>query len=99
MRPAKKFEYDDFGVMLAIMIHYAQFPEVTLTKKQFDELGEYSCTIPTGVKSGKQWKRNDYAHGGFPGYEHPCWLLGEYVKSPVVKDACDIKWSRIVVTS
>lgn len=34
---------------------------IVLTKKQFDELPEYSCSIPTGTTIGKQWKKNIYA--------------------------------------
>ena len=30
---------------------------ITLTKKQFDDLLEYSTSIPTGTTIGKQWKR------------------------------------------
>ena len=34
---------------------------VVLTREQFDALGEYSCSLPTGVTVGKRWKRNDHA--------------------------------------
>lgn len=52
---------------------------VHLTQEEFDALPEYSCTIPTGVVIGKQWKR------GYP-YSQPYeWWLCEYV------DAADPK--------
>jgi len=48
--------------------------DVVLTKKQFDELLEYSCSLPTGTTIGKQWKK------GVP-YNNPkTWYLCEYVK-------------------
>lgn len=31
---------------------------INLTKKEFDNLPEYSCSIPTGTTIGKQWKKN-----------------------------------------
>lgn len=48
---------------------------VTLTQKQFDALLEYSCSQPTGVFDGKQWKCNVNAFNGHPAK----WFLCEYV--------------------
>jgi hypothetical protein len=36
---------------------------VLLTRAEFARLGEYSCSIPTGVTIGKRWKRNLNARG------------------------------------
>lgn len=50
-----------------------------MTKKQFDALGEYSCSVPTGVTIGKQWKCNRLAFAAC-GYEGEDWYLCEYIE-------------------
>lgn len=46
------------------------------TPDQFRRLMEYSGTIPTGMYSGKRWKR------GEPYVNPTKWLLGEYYDIP-----------------
>jgi len=60
-----------------------------LTQSQFESLLDYSCSVPTGVVDGKQWKRCRVY--GAP--EHG-WFLGEYVVDGV---KYMIKWSRLVI--
>lgn len=43
----------------------------------FDRLPEYSCSLPTGTRIRKRWKRRE------PYSRNPSrWYLGEYVKVP-----------------
>ncbi len=57
---------------------------VVLTKEEFDQLLEYSSSIPSGTVLGKVWKRNQNFHSGKkPGD----WYMGEYV--PDVKAKMD----------
>lgn len=54
---------------------------ITLTQKQFDDLPEYSCSIPTGTTIGKQWKKNIYAFTNFSDkVKRQKWFLCEYIK-------------------
>ncbi len=81
--------------------------EVCLTQKEFDDLLEYSMSLPTGTTIGKQWKRHNFIfknkHGiEFNTYYLPDgttlveerWLMGEYVKK---KGYVDILWSLIEI--
>lgn len=53
---------------------------VFLTRKEFDELPEYSCSIPTGTTIGKKWKMsNHYMSGYVHGKTEEMWWLREYV--------------------
>lgn len=45
----------------------------------FDALPEYSTTLPTGTREGKQWRRRVPAFG-----EPHYWLIGEY--GPIAAD-------------
>lgn len=66
---------------------------VRLTSSEFNALGEYSCSLPTGVTVGKRWKRNANAYRqadpdrvdpltgmalGWPAE----WWLGEFIEDP-----------------
>lgn len=58
---------------------------IILTKQEFDELPEYSCSMPTGTTIGKKWKRNRFAFD--PSYYDPRtgnsideWYLHEYTQ-------------------
>lgn len=71
-------------------------PVVVLTKQEFDELLEYSLTLPTGTTIGKKWKcRRPYRD------PNPTWFLGEYVeetKEPwKSQNYVGIKWARIEI--
>lgn len=57
-------------------------PTLRLTEREFKELGEYSCSYPTGTVIGKRWKRlvgafdrKLEARGG-----KPRWVVCEYVE-------------------
>ncbi|MBW8001732.1 MAG: hypothetical protein FVQ80_06880 [Planctomycetes bacterium] len=82
--------------------------KVYLTKEEFDDLLEYSMSVPTGTTIGKKWKRHVYsfeAHGQkFSAYYVPknctlisdTWLLGTYAKSKK-PGYVDITWKDIEV--
>jgi hypothetical protein len=76
------------------------YPEVTvkLTRAEFEALGEYSCTLPTGTTIGRRWKRNQNAYRQpvcahlhpWDGYKEPSfrgdnWWMGEYALDPKAK--------------
>jgi len=65
----------------------------SITQKELDDLGEYSCSLPTGTIIGKRWKckkdYNDVSKG---------WLIAEYVPS-YVKNMIGIKWKDAVVVN
>ena len=69
--------------------------KVYLSQKEFDELGEYSTSIPTGTTIGKQWKRNCYWHKSHPKYG-TLWCLGEYIPDPDPKFVV-IVWKEIII--
>lgn len=46
-----------------------------------DEVGEYSCSIPSLTTIGKRWVRNDAAYTIAPP-EPERWALGEYIEHP-----------------
>ena len=54
-----------------------------ISKKAFDSLPEYSCSIPTGVFIGKVWKCNLNFTKRIPGED---WVIREYVKDPANPD-------------
>ena len=79
-----------------------------LTTKEFDDLLEYSCSIPTGTALGKKWKRHVFCFEDqgkkFYGWHLPEgtsfisdeWNQGEYVKSKK-PGLVDIRWTEIAV--
>lgn len=62
-----------------------------LTQAEFDALPDYSCTVPSGVIAGKQWKRRRVYTDESQG-----WLIGRYVA--VGNDRCRIAWSTPWIT-
>lgn len=53
-----------------------------MTRRAFDELPEYSCSVPTGTTIGKRWKRSEFYAGFRPGGPYPGrWFMWEYVPS------------------
>ncbi len=65
---------------------------IWLTLEQFDELLDYSCSIPTGQTIGKRWKRHEpYVHD--PKVK-TVWYMGQYVdhEDP---DKIGIRWTLI----
>lgn len=69
--------------------------EEEISRRAFDSLDEYSCSLPTGTTVGKVWKLNRNAFNGGP----EDWLICEYVdigseteigieyRRPVIKEA------------
>lgn len=80
-----------------------------LTQKQFDELLEYSTSIPTGTTAGKQWKRHtfifekdgkEYSAGFVPQgmtAVRDYYLMGEYGEPDFDKKQVPITWRKIVI--
>ena len=61
---------------------------VLMSEESFEQLHEYSMSIPTGVYAGKMWK----AHNRFNGE----WYLRWYEDGPLGSGTCRIK-SRIIL--
>ena len=67
---------------------------VMLTRREFDALPEYSCSLPTGTTVGKRWKRRcPYRIQTDPPNE---WYLGEYVES-YLPGQIGIEWTKILL--
>lgn len=53
--------------------------ETVITRQELAALGEYSCSIPTGVTIGKRWRRDMNAYRedrrGVPSE----WVIGQFV--------------------
>ena len=56
--------------------YYAKLTPLHLTRAEFDDLDEYSATLPTGTTPGKRWRRHDGAYD--PSCHNPVWIVGEY---------------------
>ncbi len=69
---------------------------INLTQKEFDDLLEYSLTLPTGQRIGKRWKRDQNVHCT-KGNE-PVWIMGEYTEHED-PNLIGIKWRKIEVES
>lgn len=56
----------------------------TMSRKAFESLDEYSCSVPSGVRVGKVWKydRNAYRGRRPEVPESERWLIREYVRLP-----------------
>jgi hypothetical protein len=82
------------GMCVATMVWFAQFPEIRLSRSEFEQMPEHSLSVPTGVRPGKRWRRNEtvWLQGEI------VWLQGEYVEVPGDKTKCTIQWSLIIVT-
>lgn len=86
-------------------------PKVTvLTRKEFDELLDYSCSLPTGTTIGKRWKRNNNAYRRplcshlhvfdgtrEPDFQGPDWWMGEYALDPEAKMGRDGKPETVLI--
>ncbi len=60
---------------------------VTLTKSEFDELGEYSHSLPTGTTIGKRWKAKLQGPAN--------WWMGEYTRELPIPTCC--RYHRCIV--
>lgn len=76
-----------------------------MSKQTFDQLAEYSATIPTGVYAGKMWKRQATRwakdpegkpmHLGIDWYL--CWFVDIKATDGTDRDMCMIKQARILL--
>lgn len=64
---------------------------IRMAVKEFMELLEYSCSMPTGVVIGKRWRCNVTA---FMGGLKPHWVMGEYAPHEDPKKAA-ILWHDV----
>lgn len=68
---------------------------VKMTKKEFDELGEYSLTLPTSPSPGRRWKCAK------PAFNPKNWYLGEAFAlpedDPMHGKEVEIRWSLIQI--
>jgi hypothetical protein len=77
--------------------------EALLPRAMFDELPEYSCSLPTGTRIGKCWKRNTLATT--PLSRDGPWLLGCFERiipgdgrpGRAGKDRVLIRWRTITI--
>ena len=51
-----------------------------ISHREFNELGEYNTSLPTGTKEGKRWKRRVADHPLFPDMKF--YWVGEYKTLP-----------------
>ena len=86
-----------------------------MTADEFFKLGEYSCSLPTGVTVGKRWRRRETfglrpqsveVHNDRDVPDPGRWLMGEYADDPDAELGEDggpktvlIRWRRIRITS
>lgn len=65
-----------------------------LTREQFNELPEYSRSIPTGTTIGKRWRREHqwYENGELKSR----WWVGEYIVDPD-PTMVGIKWYKVLL--
>lgn len=74
--------------------------ETVISRKELFDLGEYSCSLPTGTTIGKRWRRDVHAYRRrpdgtyFPDEIHE-WKIGEYTEDPDPA-MVGIKWSWAV---
>lgn len=62
-----------------------------LTRKEFNDLPEYSLSLPTGTIIGKRWKCRTY------GYPTETWIMGEYTPDPNGRpDHVGIIWRNVL---
>jgi len=74
----------------------ADLPVERIKRSTFDGLGEYSCSMPSGVIPGKVWKCDINAYN--PSYrgKGPCWVLREYVADGPDKCRIEVRRPEII---
>lgn len=72
------------------------YPPILLTAREWKELGEYSCTLPTGQTPGKMWKCHVGSHAPYHlrNSEPLYWLVGEYGSPSADGKTIAIHWYR-----
>jgi len=71
-----------------------------VTREEFDELLEYSCSLPTGTTLGKRWKRDNNSGTLRPRPKDttPDWYLGEYYMDETIPEGeVGIRWRKLVI--
>lgn len=69
--------------------------ETVITRQELAALGEYSCSIPTGVTIGKRWRRDMNAYREDRRGAQSEWVIGEFVDIGS-KEEVGIKWTWAV---
>lgn len=69
---------------------------VLLTRAELESLPEYSCSLPTGKRIGKRWRRcQPY---GADRSRDDVWWMGEYAElDPPEPDTIAILWREVLV--
>ena len=57
-------------------------PETVITRSEFFDLPDYSCSIPTGVVIGKRWRRRVHYQYTEENAHKVEWFLCEYIPDP-----------------
>ena len=72
--------------------------ELWVTQQELTDLGEYSCSMPTGTYIGKRWKRNLNAYNPCVEYDpdNPDWIIGEYYDIGSTTDI-GIRWFKPMI--
>jgi hypothetical protein len=68
-----------------------------MSQATFEQLGEYSCSQPTGVYEGKMWVRHDGLYDKRCRPEDRCWLLCWYDVSEKGPEYCSTQHRRILI--
>ena len=67
-----------------------------MTQQEFDDLPEYSCSLPSGTYFGKRWTCNRHAFMRDAPPE-PNWWMAEYVEDYENKDKVHIIWRKVIL--
>ncbi len=73
-----------------------------LMRAEWAELGEYSCSLPSGTRVGKRWKRNRTAYApirwvsGKPTRPPADWCVGEYYDVGSTTEI-GIRWTEPII--
>lgn len=74
----------------------ADLETIYYTKRAFQKLLDYSCSIPTGTTIGKRWKRHEpYVHDE---NTKLTWFEGRYVTHPDPEQV-GIEWRTIRIVN
>ncbi len=75
----------------------AKLSLVEMTQEEFDELGEYSMSIPTGTTPGTRWKKNLNVIDPLRNRLPPVWIMGSYFDLGPESDKVGIRWNAIQI--
>ncbi len=85
------YPFTTFGVATSARVP-SEMPSLIVTLERFQQISNYSCTIPTGATPFKSWRR------GVP-YRGPVrWYLGTFVPLPTdAEGEVSIIWRQLFV--